>query len=61
MRRVLMPNNQQVTVNMPKDLYQHLERKVIRKIRLGEEGPVRASVAEQIRELIRADMGKVDA
>lgn len=54
-----MKNTEQVTVNMPLDLYQHLERKVIRKIRLGEEGKQRASVAEEIRQLIRDNMESV--
>lgn len=53
----MMKNTEQVTVNMPKDLYQHLERKVVRKIRLGEdEGKPRASVAEEIRQMIRREM-----
>ena len=51
-----MKNSEQVTVNMPKDMHKFLEDRVIRKIRLGEEGPIRASVAQEIRELIRKVM-----
>lgn len=56
-----MKNGAQVTVLMTPAQFKHLEAKVIRKIRLGEEGPVRACVTEEIRALIRADMGKVNA
>jgi hypothetical protein len=55
-----LKNSEQVTVNMPKDMYAHLEQKVIRKIRLGEGDKPRASMAEEIRLLISADMQQVE-